>query len=86
MKLLGWKGILALGGVGLVAVLLAEHQVAGAARAVGSAVNPMNPNNVINQGFNDVAATVAGQSPSQFSFGAWVYNVLHSDQGRPGGG
>jgi len=59
---LDWKGILAIGVVAGVGIYLAKKQLASAAAAVGTAVNPLSDQNVAYQASNAVTQAVTGNS------------------------
>ena len=73
-----------LAGAALVAaVYIAKKtgQLAGAAaKAVGAAVDPTNPGNVVNEGVSKVGSVLTGDA--EFSLGAWLYNITHPDEGK----
>jgi len=71
--------ILALGGVALVFVLLAENRVKKAVEAAGDAVNPVDKDNIFHSGVNAVGAAVSGKEG--WSLGGWVYDVTHPNRG-----
>jgi phage tail tape-measure protein len=82
----GVLGLAAVAGVGLVGWWIYSHrndiQKAGAkaAAAVGTAINPVSPDNLAYRGVNAVGAALT--SNSNFSLGTWIYDVLHPDDGR----
>lgn len=53
----------------------AEHSIADAAGAVGTAVNPLDSRNVINRGVLAVGTSLTGDK--NFSLGAWLYDMAH---------
>jgi hypothetical protein len=49
--------------------------VVSGAKAVGNAVNPLNPDNVAAGTVNNIGSVLAGDN--NFSLGAWLYNETH---------
>lgn len=68
--------ILALGAVGLGAVVV--YQGAQTAAAAAAAVNPANRDNIFNRGFNATLEAVGVIEPGG-SFGSWLYDVFHRE-------
>ncbi len=64
----GWDvvGLIPGAGSGLVAI-----------KDAATAVNPMNPDNVINGGFNRITQWMTGDE--NFTLGGWLYDVTHDD-------
>lgn len=62
--------ILAIGAVGIAGAVLYFG-----ARKVGAAVNPANPDNVVNRGVSAIGAAVTGEK--HFSLGSAIYDFFH---------
>lgn len=45
-----------------------------AAKAVGTAINPLNPDNAVASTVNAVGASITGRD---WSLGSWIYEVTH---------
>ena len=75
---LDWKAVLAVGGVALVLIYLAQRQARQAAQAVGDAINPVSADNVFYQGASGVVGAVTGDKSA--TVGTWLYDVLHPGQ------
>lgn len=75
------KLVIGLAGLGVVAFVLYKtgkgvaNAVPKALGAAGSAINPLNPENIFASGVNAVGAALSG-SPG-FSLGSWIYDVTH---------
>ena len=66
--------------IGLIAVALylvtrAAGKAADTAVEVAESLNPIDPNNVINQGVQNVLRAVTGEP--NFKLGGWLYDVLN---------
>jgi len=65
--------------------------VADAAQATVVAIDPTNPENIVNSGVNRVGEALTGQQPGSFSFGSWLYDRFNpaydpnADSGMPPG-
>ena len=72
---------LALGAVALGAVVYAVFKIKGAgteaAKAVGTAVNPADPQNIVNRGVTAIGTAVTGDSG--WTLGGWIYDITHAD-------
>src|SRR5579863_7924709 len=74
-------GILAVIGIAAVYFLgkklisAAGSGITTAAGAVGTAINPTDPNNLAYRGVNAVGASVSGDS--SWSLGGWIYDLVH---------
>lgn len=73
---LNWKTVAA-GVAGIVLLGWLAKREAGEALA---AVNPVDPDNVINQGANEVFQAVSGNEVD--SIGTWLYGLLHPHAGE----
>lgn len=69
----GQLAVIAVIGAGV--LYLGARQARKAAQAVGSAVNPNDPDNLAYQGVNAVGATLTGNE--SFNLGYWIYDKVH---------
>ncbi len=49
--------------------------ISSAASAVGTAINPVDPNNLAYRGVNGVGASISGDN--SWSLGGWIYDLTH---------
>lgn len=74
-QLSDWKGIVAIGGVVLVLGYIIIKGSEDAIVATATAINPVNPDNVINRGVNAVGTTLS-RDP-YWTLGGWLYDITH---------
>jgi len=72
-----YRAVLALGAVALLAYWIVKRDVAAAARAVGTAVNPFDERNVANRTVTYVGEQLTGAKPGAWSLGSWLYDVFN---------
>lgn len=53
------------------------HKAGNAAKAVGTAINPADSENLVNKGVSAVGKAVSGNEG--WSLGGWIYDVTHPD-------
>ncbi len=66
----------ALGLAGFVAVYYLSRKAGQGAAVVGQAINPANPDNVVNQGVSAVVSAATGRDET---LGGWLYDLTHAD-------
>lgn len=71
---LDWKTVVAIGIVGIVAAYLIKKQAAAAVSAVGTAINPISPENVAYKGTSAVTSAITGQD---VPLGVQIFDWLH---------
>lgn len=67
--------------VALVAVFFAGKKALAVAATAANAVNPLNHDNVIASGVNNLGATITGDT--SFTLGGALYDLTHSDPTKP---
>ena len=72
------KQILMFLGAGALAFLYLKNQAGEAVAAVGNAVNPVNPENVFNQGVLSVGQALTGDK--SWTLGGWIYEITHDSE------
>lgn len=77
------KAVLIAAGLGVTAYVLyrSAGQVGQAAGKVGTAINPLNPDNVFAGAVNKVGATLSGDD--SFSLGGWLFDLTHPTSTSP---
>lgn len=68
---IGWRGVVVIGLFGVLAVWYVKRQ----ATAIVEAVNPVSPDNVINQGVEAIGTAVSGEQG--WTLGGWLYDITH---------
>jgi len=67
--------VLAIGLMGAIAIYYAQKQAKEALSSVGDAVNPVNPDNIFNQGANSVVEVLTGDENQ--TLGGWLYDIIN---------
>lgn len=73
------KQLLILLGVGAVTAWYLSSKAVDVAKDVGQAINPINHDNIFNQGANSLFQAITGDT--QNTIGTWIYEKLHPNEG-----
>ena len=64
--------------VGALGAWYLTRKASAAAVAAGSAINPVNPDNIFYGGVNEIGGAIAGEK--SWSLGSWLYDVTHPNE------
>jgi len=65
-------------GAGALAFLYLKNKTVEAVQEVGTAINPVNPENIFYSGVNEVGEALTGNE--SFSLGSWIYDKLNTEE------
>jgi len=72
------KQILMIIGAGGLLLWYLKNKTVEVVGDVAEAINPVNPDNIFNEGVNSVGSAISGDD--DWSLGGWIYDITHDEE------